>query len=149
MQEGFSLTELREQAEQGMVEAQFFLGELHQQGEGVPQDKTEAAKWYWAAAEQGSDIAQSMLGYMSLTGDGIAQDFIQAHKWFNLSIGGGKGEIAPVLPRATREDLVIVCDNIADIITTEQIAEAQRLATEWKPKPWEVIRKELKIGPPE
>ena len=34
-------------------------------------------------------------------------------------------------------------------MTPKQIAEAQRLAAKWKPKTWEAIRKELKIGLPE
>ena len=40
---------------------------------------------------------------------------------------------------------VTLRDDLAENMTGEQLAEAQRLATEWEPKTWEVIRKELKI----
>jgi TPR repeat protein len=32
---------------------QFMVGLLHDRGEGVPQDRKEAVKWYRRAAEQG------------------------------------------------------------------------------------------------
>jgi len=38
------------------AEEQFNLGLMYFQGEGVPQDYTEAAKWYRLAAEQGREV---------------------------------------------------------------------------------------------
>ena len=40
-------------AEQGDAFAQFSLGIMYDNGEGVPQDYAEAVKWYRLAAEQG------------------------------------------------------------------------------------------------
>ena len=40
-------------AEQGDADAQFNLGLLYNNGDGVTQNYTEAAKWYHKAAEQG------------------------------------------------------------------------------------------------
>ena len=48
----------RAAAGQGFAAAQYNLGTLYENGDGVPQDKSEAAKWYRAAAEQGDEDAQ-------------------------------------------------------------------------------------------
>jgi uncharacterized protein len=52
---------------------------------GVPQNYTEAVKWYRKAAEQGNADAQSNLGLMYYNGYGVPQDYVQAHTWFNLA----------------------------------------------------------------
>ena len=44
---------LKAKAEQGEAEAQFNLGYMYATGEGVPQNDTEAVRWYRMAAEQG------------------------------------------------------------------------------------------------
>ena len=44
---------LRARAEQGDAEAQFNLGVMYSNGEGVPQDDAEAVRWYRLAAAQG------------------------------------------------------------------------------------------------
>jgi len=59
-------------AEQGDADAQNNLGVRYATGEGVTQDKVEAAKWYRKAAEQGNAYAQCNLGdsYRSLAKGG-------------------------------------------------------------------------------
>ena len=49
-------------AEQGDAVAQFNLGVMYQQGQGVSQDYQTALKWYALAAEQGDAKAQLVLG---------------------------------------------------------------------------------------
>ena len=39
-------------AEQGLVQAQYNLGDMYEQGQGVRQDYAEAFRWYRKAAEQ-------------------------------------------------------------------------------------------------
>ena len=51
-------------------------------GDGVPADKTEAAKWYRKAAEQGDAIAQCSLGNLYYGGDGVPVDKTEAVKWW-------------------------------------------------------------------
>ncbi|MXZ50206.1 MAG: sel1 repeat family protein, partial [Rhodobacteraceae bacterium] len=48
-----ALREWHPLAEQGEVEAQFILGLMYGNGEGVPQDYGEAEKWWRLSAEQG------------------------------------------------------------------------------------------------
>jgi hypothetical protein len=109
-------------AEQGNALAQVKLGLMYDKGQGVAQDYTEAVRWYRLAAEQGDASAQFNLGLMYYAGQGVPQDYIQAHMWFNLAGAGGIAE--GIQDR----------DSIARSMTPEQVAEAQRLAREWKPK---------------
>ena len=112
----------RKAAEQGNDSAQFCLGRMYDKGEGVPQDHAEAARWYQKAAEQGNDSAQFFLGFMYYLGEGVPQDYVQAHMWSNLA--AAQGSLVAADSR----------DKTAELMTREQIAEAQRLAREWKPK---------------
>ena len=61
-------------AEQGHATAQFNLGLLYANGQGVPQDFAEAVKWTRLAAEQGQVSAQYNLGLMYANGEGVPQD---------------------------------------------------------------------------
>jgi TPR repeat protein len=51
----------RKAAEQGDKDAQFNLGQMYYQGQGVPQDDKAAFRYYKLAAEQGDELAISML----------------------------------------------------------------------------------------
>ena len=112
----------RQFAAQGDVTAQNRLGVMYGNGQGVAQDYGEAMKWYRKAADQGYALAQFNLGVMYGNGQGVPQDYIQAHLWYNLAAGQGEE-----LGRKAR-------DSLLDLMTAEQIAEAQKLAREWKPK---------------
>ena len=56
-----SLKTLQAKAEQGDPEAQYDLGILYRQGQGVVPDDAEAAKWFRLAADEGLDQAQNSL----------------------------------------------------------------------------------------
>jgi uncharacterized protein len=56
-------------------------------------------------------------------GDGVPQDDVAAHMWFNLAASSGFGEA------------VKNRDMVGRRMTPAQIAEAQKLAREWKPTP--------------
>ncbi len=59
------------------------------QGEGVPQDDTEAARWFRLAGEQGDANAQNNIGAMYAAGRGVPQDYAKALKWFQLAAEHG------------------------------------------------------------
>lgn len=111
-----ALKEWRPLAEQGDAGAQFNLGVMYSQGQGVPQDYAEAVKWYRLAAEQGNAKAQFNLGVMYYNGRGVPQDYVQAHMWWNLAAAVG------------HKDAAYNRDIVARQMTPSQIAEAQRLA---------------------
>ena len=113
-------------AEQGYAEAQFNLGAMYDDGEGVPQDYAEAERWYRLAATQGYAEAQNNLGAMYANGRGVPQDDVLAHMWLNLAAAKSTGE--------DRERFVAGRDAVADRMTREDLIEAQRLAREWSPE---------------
>jgi TPR repeat protein len=76
-------------AGQGNTQAQYNLGSARAKGEGVPQDYTEAAKWYRLAADQGYAPAQTSLGLAYETGRGVPQDYVEAMKWYRLAADKG------------------------------------------------------------
>ena len=98
------------------------MGILYGHGEGVPQDYAEAVKWYRKAAEQGDATAQFNLGTDYAKGQGVPQDYVLAHMWLNLAAAQGT------------EGAVKNRDIVAKKMTTDQLAEAQRLARDWQPK---------------
>ena len=73
-----ALKEFKPLAEQGHIGDQSSLGTLYSIGKGVPQNYTEAVKWY-TLAEQGNANAQSALGFMDSSGKGVQQDYAFAH----------------------------------------------------------------------
>ena len=66
-----ALAGFRFYAEQGDARAQFNLGAMYANGEGVPEDDAEAGRWYRLAAEQGNAGAQLNLGNMYADGEGV------------------------------------------------------------------------------
>jgi len=75
------LAELRRSAEAGDASAQFWLGYHYSNGDEVPQDPAEAAKWFRKAAEQGDAVAQRKLGICYRFGEGVPEDHGEAVKW--------------------------------------------------------------------
>ena len=70
-------------------EAQFNLGWMYEDGTGVPQDFTEAARLYRLAAAQGHAAAQFNLGGMCKDGTGVPQDFTEAARLYRLAAAQG------------------------------------------------------------
>ncbi len=112
----------RKAADQGSALAQTNLGLMYSKGQSVAQDYAATVRWYRKAADQGYAYAQYNLGFMYEKGHGVTQDNVQAHMWYSLAAARGN-KIA-----RNKRDL------LAKKMTPAQIAEAQRLAREWKPK---------------
>jgi TPR repeat protein len=95
---------------------------MYATGSGVQQDDKEAVKLFRMAAEAGDSDAQASLGLAYLAGRGVAKDLQQSYFW--LELAAVKGEDIAIKTR----------DLVAKEMTPAQIAEAKRLAQEWKPK---------------
>ena len=119
-----ALHELKPLAEQGNTDAQFNLGSLYYQGVGVPQNYMEATQWISKAAEQGHVFAQTTLGSFYAEGvwGVIERDYSQALMWF--SFAASRGDLEAMELR----------DNLASRMTPTQIAQAQKLIREFKPR---------------
>ena len=106
-------------AEQGFAQAQSNLGVMYANSQGVPQDYTEAAKWYRKAAEQGHVDALYYFGMQSASGQGIPQDYVTAHVCFNIASARGHDEARHAREKLERD------------MMPGQLAEAQRLSRTW------------------
>ena len=149
---------IRQFAEHGNAIAQYNLGVMHDKGQGVPQDDAEAMKWYRLAANQGHARAQHTIGKIYDEGRGVKQNFAEAIKWYRLAADQGDAEaqfnlgamiaygsqgLAELSVSATmlfnlaaaqgQKAAVRARELIAKDMTPAQIAEAQKLAREWKP----------------
>jgi TPR repeat protein len=152
----------RNAADQGYAEAQCDLGYCYANGTGIETNYVEAVKWYRMAANQGNANAQSQLGYCYQDGQGVPKDFDEAYKWFNLAsaqpghsydmagttflMGAAcySGDGVPLdyvqaykwynLASALGNKSAAACrDALAALMTPDQIAEAQKLSSEFQP----------------
>ncbi len=89
------IAEQRALAERGDAAAQFNLGVMYATGRGVPEDDTEADRWFRLAADQGNAAAQYDLGLRYDNGEGVPQDYAEAILWYRLAAeqGGARAQL--------------------------------------------------------
>jgi len=113
---------LRISADKGFLESQKLLATTLDDDSRV-EDIIESAKWRGKAAYQGDAGMQYLQGLAYRMGTkGVPRDDVLAYMWFSLSAASGyKGTF----------------DNLIDLevrMIPQQIAQAQELARNWKPK---------------
>ncbi len=86
------------------------------------QQYREAIQEFRELARGEDTDAQYMLGRMYEAGNGTPQNFVEAHKWYNLAASRGHRHATDAR------------DAVAERMTTQQIAEAQRVARGWQPE---------------
>ena len=84
------------------------------------EDYARAFKEFWALAEQGDAGGQFGLGVLYGNGKGVPLDYVQAYMWLNLAADQG------------HKDAGNFRDVLAKKMTPAQIAEAKRLARDWR-----------------
>ena len=107
-------------AEAGVAQAQFTVGIVYWNAQGVPENAPEAVKWFLLAADQGLADAYYSLGQQySLGGGGMERDRAEAYFWLVLAVEGYEEEGAErARQRAACATLV------AGKLTPDQIAAA-------------------------
>jgi hypothetical protein len=106
-------------ADQGDPDAQYGLGVLYHNGEGVPRDDSRAVEWYLRAADQGYVPAQSALGAYYEAGRGVPQDFAKSYFWSVLAVAQGD------------ENSKFRLQDLGARMTRSQIANARQQAEVW------------------
>jgi len=114
---GQGFEETKALAEQGNASAQANLGIMYEFGDGVPENKAEAVRWYRLAAEQGNAPAQYNLGSMYANGEGVPLNTIRAYIWWSVAAAQGD------------EDARTNRDIVSERLTPEQLARGQDMAT--------------------
>ena len=95
---------------------------MYSKGWGVTTDDRLAFYWYKKSAEQGYARAQRSLAALYGLGRGVPRNYVQSYLWESLAAAQGYEQSDERL------------DALEKRMTPEQIAEAQRLASEWKPR---------------
>lgn len=109
-------------AERGNPLGQAVLAQAYLKGEGgLPRSLGEFLRWTRMAANQGNRASMEVLAIGFHTGTGVPQDYVQAHMWANLAASRGSA-------RAMK-----LRDELAAKMTPDQIAEAQKAASRWRP----------------
>ena len=83
-------------------------------------DYTAALKEWRPLAARGDAVAQFNLGNSYRLGQGVPRDYVLAHLWFSLSAAKGF------------KNALKARDTVAKLMTPVQIAEAQKMAREWR-----------------
>lgn len=92
-------------AEGGLSEAQYQIGWLYANGNGLAVDVERALAWWVRAAEQGHADAQFAIGLAYTTGEGgIRRDLDEAVRWYLAAARHGHPDAADVLVRLNGGD---------------------------------------------
>jgi TPR repeat protein len=110
----------RKAADHGDLAGAFNLGLMYANGQGMARNDAEAVKWFRKAGDQGFAVAQNNLGFMYIYGRGVPRDKVQAYKWLDLAA-------------TANSKFAQGRDSLARMMTPAQVAEAQKLAKEWRP----------------
>lgn len=76
-------------AEGGNHTAQFNMGVMLSNGDGIEQNLEQAARWYWASADQGNTGAMVQLALLLKDGNGIPKDINAARSWLEMAASEG------------------------------------------------------------
>lgn len=76
-------------AGQGNATAQFALGLMSEEGQGMAADPAQAARWYEQAAAQKHPQALANLGYLYSEGKGVPKDAVRARQFYEQAAGLG------------------------------------------------------------
>ena len=106
-------------AEKGNAGAQFILGKMYWDGQGVLKDPDQAMKWFKLSAAQGNADAQFYLGSFYLLPH---RDIAEGVKWLRLAAKDNLEFYENALRAAEGQ------------MTPDQIAKGKELAAAWKPR---------------
>ena len=89
-------------AKLGLVQAQYNLASMLDQGSGCFQDQNKAFDWYNKAAEQGFTQAWQNIAVMYYHGEGVDKDKLKAYAWTLLAAKAGVNEAIAAEPEMTQ-----------------------------------------------
>lgn len=111
-------------AKQGDAKAQFVLGTMYRDGQGVEKNLTETLKWWEKAAEGGYVDAQFALGDIYSGGYGVTRDYVLSYMWFDITATQTESPWLSPIARSNRDALVTR-------MTGDEVSKAKQLAVEW------------------
>ena len=149
-------------ANDGNPDAQYKLGSMHHDGEGLPRNHEQAVYWYTKAAKRGNTTAQYWLCIMHREGMGVPRSYSEALYWCKRAANNGHAEAQFAVGQfyfdglgngfVTRHirayiwfrraslhddpdpDAEIMIERLQQDMTPLQIVEAERRALDWDPR---------------
>lgn len=103
-------------AHRGDAEAQYYLAYMYDVGQGITEDRREAARWYVRAAEQGYLPAEVYTGYIYAVGRGVPKDMGKAKAWYKKA--AAKGDM-------------IAQNNLGSLLQMEEDRQSLYSAAQW------------------
>ena len=135
VQESQKFPQLKARAEAGRAMEQYQVGYCYEDGDQVPQDYVQAAKWYQKSADQGFAAAQYSLGLLYEQGRGVPRDYKKAYFWLSLAASAGSGQD----DRALHAKVVSARDSAAQHLKRPELVQVQEQTLEFEtkhPKPY-------------
>jgi len=116
-------------ADRGMAEAQFHIGWLYANGDGLKVDVPLAIEWWSQAAKRGYVDAEFAIGMAYLNGYGTALkvDLSEATKWLLASSRHGSEDAQEILLRLVRTDMDKVMANVPEILAEPWLGQRVRI----------------------
>jgi uncharacterized protein len=145
-------------AEKGQALAEYILGLMYANGQGVAENYREALKWLQKAAEHGEAKAQFSVGVIYFKGLGMPPNHAEALKWYRRAADQGNATALYNLGAMYAKGADLPQDSVtaymlyslaamrgikaaaaakaqlAKSMTAAQIAEADKRTSDWKPK---------------
>ncbi|WP_041320741.1 tetratricopeptide repeat protein [Hyphomicrobium denitrificans] len=146
-------------ADHGLVQAQYRLGTFYERGLGMKADRALAETWYKRAADKGNVKAMHNLAVLSANQTDQSPDYTTAAQWFEQAAQRGLADsqfnlailyenglgVKKDLQQAYMWISLAARDKDADAVrrqgilrgklTAEDLAEAERMISEWRPIP--------------
>lgn len=114
-----------ELARAGHSGAETMLGIMYFNGQGVEQNSSFAAIWFYKASRKGNPNAHLAFGSLHIRGVGVLQSLSKAYKWLILAAERGEGAVASEAARLLAE--------IGTLMNEEQRQRAISEAKAWRP----------------
>lgn len=102
---------IRQDAEKGNAQNQFYVGTWYITGHDVPKDFVEAAKWFRKSADQGYADAQAWLGELYGSGNGVEKNIDEAIALFRKAAAQNNPHAYACLGYAYEKGLGVPQDN--------------------------------------
>ena len=113
-------------AAQDYAPAEYQVGRMHANGQGMGLNKAEATKWYIKSADGGYKWAQIHLGeiYLHFLAEefGAQRNFDEAYFWLSLSTAGDDAQ----------DDFVRDRDNAEHRLTNEEVEAVKKRLIDWR-----------------
>ena len=122
-------------ADQGNAKATHNLAVLYAEGIDGNPDFEKAAGWFLKAADFGVRDSQYNLGILYARGLGVEKNLVDSYKWFALAAKQGDNDAAKKR------------DEVANMLSETELAEARLAADTWKRKPLLPAANEVTVDP--